>query len=384
MLTNTLGVQYDANGNTVSGDTGATIPTGAVFIGGVNGGNLVGVAVSATGAILTQSSAADTTATGNLNALNANVTVQTAGQTSVGFQLAAGTLVGTIVPEVSYDDGVGGTTWEQTYFFDPVTGLINASIVFGVANTAQAKSIYVPPGAGAARVRVSAFTSGTAVATIRASTVGGQVNLAMGPSGSAAPPFTVQMGGLNAGNLIATAVDASGRTIAVGAAASGAAVAGNPVLSGGSDGANARTMLTDASGRQIMVGAAASGAAAAGNPVEVGGVTSGGNAQAFLVDTQGRLLVIEEKAGTAAITRVATSNASASLLVANANRLGATIVNDSGHKLYIKFGATASTTSYTVLVPAAGYYEVPFDYTGAIDGILDSGTGNAQITELTN
>ena len=55
--------------------------------------------------------------------------------------------------------------------------------------------------------------------------------------------------------------------------------------------------------------------------------------------------------------------------------------------LYVKFGATASATSYSVALAGAGavpysYYEVPFGYVGIIDGIWATSTGNARITEL--
>jgi hypothetical protein len=50
--------------------------------------------------------------------------------------------------------------------------------------------------------------------------------------------------------------------------------------------------------------------------------------------------------------------------------------------MYLKLGATASATSFTTKMNPGAYYEVPFGYTGAIDGIWDTATGNARITEL--
>jgi hypothetical protein len=70
------------------------------------------------------------------------------------------------------------------------------------------------------------------------------------------------------------------------------------------------------------------------------------------------------------------------LLAANADRLGATIFNDSSAILYVRLGTTASTSNFTVKMVADAYYEVPFNYTGRIDGIWASATGNARITEL--
>jgi len=89
-------------------------------------------------------------------------------------------------------------------------------------------------------------------------------------------------------------------------------------------------------------------------------------------------------ASTAAGTSVSDTNVSTTLLAANANRLGATIYNDSTAILYVKFGTTASATDFTVQMNTEDYYEIPFRYTGRLDGIWDSdASGAAKITELT-
>lgn len=82
-------------------------------------------------------------------------------------------------------------------------------------------------------------------------------------------------------------------------------------------------------------------------------------------------------------TSVASSATSVTLLAANAARKGATVYNESTSVLYVKFGTAASATSYTVQVVAAGYYEVPFGYTGIISGIWATANGSARVTELT-
>lgn len=203
--------------------------------------------------------------------------------------------------------------------------------------------------------------------------------------GSAAPASALQVAGSDGANLQALATDTSGRQVAVGAAAAGAAVDGNPVLVGVSDGTNAQYLRSDANGRLEMVGAAADGSPAVGAPVQVGGKDGNGDAQALLTDTSGRLEVntAPTTASTATPTNVAASASSVALLAANPSRLGAIIVNDSPSKLYAKMGATASTTSFSVLIPANGYWEVPFSYTGQIDGIWTAANGDARITELT-
>jgi hypothetical protein len=91
----------------------------------------------------------------------------------------------------------------------------------------------------------------------------------------------------------------------------------------------------------------------------------------------------ETRSATPGQTSVVASATTVTVLASNANRLGATIFNDGNAILYLKLGATASTTSYSIQVGPNGYYEVPFNFTGIIDGIWSSATGNARITELT-
>jgi hypothetical protein len=111
-----------------------------------------------------------------------------------------------------------------------------------------------------------------------------------------------------------------------------------------------------------------------------GAVTVSGTAT---VTGSGTFTTKEVRAATSAVTSTATSNVSATILASNANRLGATIYNDSLVDMYVKFGATASATSFTVKMAAASYFETPFAWTGIIDAILASSTGNARVTELT-
>lgn len=92
------------------------------------------------------------------------------------------------------------------------------------------------------------------------------------------------------------------------------------------------------------------------------------------------------KSATSTVTGVAASATSVTLLASNANRLGATIQNDTtSATLYVKLGATATTASggYTVILPAGAYWEVPANHTGVIAGIWTAATGFANVDELT-
>jgi hypothetical protein len=92
----------------------------------------------------------------------------------------------------------------------------------------------------------------------------------------------------------------------------------------------------------------------------------------------------EVRSATPTQSSVGDSATNVTVLASNANRLGATIFNDSTAILRLKLGATASATSFTIAMAAQSYYEVPFGYTGIIDGIWASDAGgNARVTELT-
>jgi len=87
---------------------------------------------------------------------------------------------------------------------------------------------------------------------------------------------------------------------------------------------------------------------------------------------------------TATLSNVASSVTSVTILSSNANRKKFIIVNDGTSNLYLKFGATASTTSFTIKLERSGIYESDrLDYTGVIDGIWDVANGSARVTELT-
>lgn len=115
--------------------------------------------------------------------------------------------------------------------------------------------------------------------------------------------------------------------------------------------------------------------------------TSLGGTSDALTDTQLRatpVTVAESKSTTATHTNVNDTASSTTLLASNSARKGASIYNDSTVDLYMKLGATASSTSFTYKLVAGAYYEVPFGYTGIIDGIWASdASGAARIVEFT-
>lgn len=85
----------------------------------------------------------------------------------------------------------------------------------------------------------------------------------------------------------------------------------------------------------------------------------------------------------ATVTPVARSASVQNFLLPNAARQGFFVHNDSGGVLYIKYGSGATTSDFTVRIPANTTFEPFIQYNGLITGIWGAGgAGNALITEL--
>ena len=112
------------------------------------------------------------------------------------------------------------------------------------------------------------------------------------------------------------------------------------------------------------------------------GVRSAGT-QRVTVATDDLVPTKEFRSTTPSQTSPSITTSSTSILASNANRIWATIYNESGSTCNVKLWATASATSYSAQVAVWWYYEVPFNYTWAIDWIVASGTATLRVTELT-
>ena len=87
---------------------------------------------------------------------------------------------------------------------------------------------------------------------------------------------------------------------------------------------------------------------------------------------------------TASTSSVVSSATNVTLLASNTSAVGRQAYNDSDKDLYLKYGVTATTSSYTVKIPAGWLYVFPAPvYTGQVDGIWAGGpTGSARMTEV--
>lgn len=84
---------------------------------------------------------------------------------------------------------------------------------------------------------------------------------------------------------------------------------------------------------------------------------------------------------TGTLSNVSASATSVTLLSASGTRKGFRVYNDSASAVYIKYGTTASTTSFTVRVEAYGFYSEE-DYGGRVDAIWTTATGTARVTGI--
>lgn len=156
-----------------------------------------------------------------------------------------------------------------------------------------------------------------------------------------------------------------------------------------------KVSITDGSGNPITSFGGSGGTSAnvgdafptSVNPIGV--KDNGGLVAPIVLDAAGKVPVsgtFSSTPATAATSTLSNTSANASnvtVLAANASRLGAYLVNDADKIAYVKFGATATTTSYTRMLLPGGMMDVGI-YIGKVDAIWEAGpTGAMRVTELT-
>jgi len=102
-------------------------------------------------------------------------------------------------------------------------------------------------------------------------------------------------------------------------------------------------------------------------------------------DLKGGVRTVPGAASTATLSAVASGTSSAQALAANTSRKGVIAVNTDANVVYLKYGTTASATSFTVRLAENETWVMPAPiYTGRIDAIwATDGAGSLYITELT-
>jgi hypothetical protein len=250
----------------------------------------------------------------------------------------------------------------------PISGTVTVTQATASALNATVVGLGTAGAPSGGVVSIQGVASGTPVPISGSITA---TNSANGNTGSAVPAAATQVGGTDGTNLRALSVNTSGQlnvnnisgTVSL------------PTLAATSTIQTNGTQTTQINnGATTVAVKAASTAAVAADPALV-----------VAISPNNTVTVNEVTSSTATLSNVASSASSVTLLASNTNRKNATIFNDSTAVLYVKFGTTASNSSYTVQMPAGSYYELPVGkiYTGEIDGIWASANGNARVTELT-
>jgi hypothetical protein len=121
--------------------------------------------------------------------------------------------------------------------------------------------------------------------------------------------------------------------------------------------------------------------------VVVCGRNPSGDPVGLAVDADGQLLggAATQVSADATLSSVNSSASSAQVLAANAARRMVIAQNDDANDCYLKYGATATTSDYTVRIPGnGGYWEMPEPiYSGRIDAIWSADGGGAlRVTEI--
>lgn len=286
--------------------------------------------------------AQESVASGNIIALNGYVELAVNGRNTVAFQVT-----GTWVATLSVQGTVDGTNWitlTGNQLINVGTDILAASITttnfLGRANVAGFSKV---------RVTATAFTSGTAAVTMRASDTDNLVTL-----NSALP---------TGGNVLGSVAVTSLGAITPGTAAANLGKLEDNAHTTGDVGTFALSVRND--------NAATTPASANGDYQQVSTDEKG--------TTFTRVSPTANASTITAKTMVASTNQT--MLAANAARRFASISNGLAAALLVKLGATATTSSYTVSIAAGGYYEVPSVYTGIIDAI-STAAGSVLVTEM--
>jgi hypothetical protein len=230
-------------------------------------------------------------------------------------------------------------------------------------------------------------------------------NPSVSTNGTAAPTSSTQIGGVDqAGNLTPLVIGAQGITVSANQSTSpwvvsvpaGVGVTNTPTVNQGTSpwvvfqptGVGITNTVTVNQGTTPWVTSSSGGGSGVAITNTPSVVIPGGVAitNTPTVNQGTSPWVVSSTASTVAtstITRVANSASSQSLLASNASRKQVFLFNDAATaNCYVKFGATASVTDFTIKLFATDTYIMdPPVYTGAIDYICDAASGSMEVNE---
>lgn len=97
--------------------------------------------------------------------------------------------------------------------------------------------------------------------------------------------------------------------------------------------------------------------------------------------TSNAVITAERGGTTGTLSNVAEATSSTTLASSSTSRRGFIVFNDTSNPLKLKFGSTASATSFTVIVAAATHWQMPLAlYTGTVTGISVGTGGTWRVT----
>ena len=95
-------------------------------------------------------------------------------------------------------------------------------------------------------------------------------------------------------------------------------------------------------------------------------------------------LPVPARSTLASVDRVSASTSAVTLAAANVFRMGLFLYNDSTSEAFVKYGAGATSTDYTIKMGAGSYWEMPSPIcTVEISCAWSTATGAMQVTEET-
>jgi hypothetical protein len=264
--------------------------------------------------------------------------------------------------------------WQQSNVQNSVTSGLTTSV--GVIseepvhnNFFQLNITAMTGGATTGFVILSAIAPPNTYSTVTAGQNGTWTVGSNTPTGSAVPANGFYIGGINSGNLVGAGISTALTDTQANGANALYTADFNQVYNGTTW--SRQVTATVASG---TTGTGLLGAGILG--------FDGTNFQRAKTLTDGTLNVVQS-ASTGTLTSVNSSATNVTVLASNTVRKGATFFNNSTQTLYLAFGATASTTAFTVPLASNAFFEMPSGYTGVVSGIWASANGNVQVTEIT-
>lgn len=406
-----LKVIAQSNSGVDIGDVTINNASGASAVNIQDGGN--SITVDNAGTFPVQLNASQTTTTGSITTSTTTITVTDlagVGAVTVGI---FGTYAGV---NVTFEMSLDGTNWVVAIAV-PANSIAPTPIAgtTGVLVTNSTNVWNVSPLLGVAqfRVRATAFGSGSASVRIEPSAQFTQPT-AVVTSPTAANFLATVVG---TGAFVTQATLSAETTKVIGTVNQGTSpwVVSNATTSVVGNGAAATaqrvTIANDSTGVLASIGSITTGvipgvtANSLGKAEDAGHTSSDVGVFALAVrndnaatsvtttnadysqistDITGTVFTRSSPANTSTLSNVAASATSVTVLAANPARRLATFYNDSTSDCYMKFGTTASTSSFNLFVASLG--SVSFngeDYAGIVTAIWNSATGNMRVGETT-